>query len=735
VTVTARTLLPLAVAGQATSRTTRDRLELLTALITAPTFDPVLRADVMEVPRDHPTYGWGCGVPQCERSRDVSHQDFCQEHELDWRARKRAGQNIAEFLASVAPLKQYQWLSPPPCLVCPDLPARSQSQLCYCHAHQWTSHRRYYREKYGREADFDAWVAAEQPFPSFGKCQVVSCPDRADHPLGLCHRHRTGYIRQGRPGGARTPRRWSHELLRTGEPTPVSYDDEARFLRWCQESDPPLRVNGTLSLLGLRPLVKAEIKWCMFRHTQGQEGSVWPVSWIQRVVDECRRQSVSSLADLDLDPCKVHVRQIAKVMLQYLRLVYFTREDTREAGFIETEHYGIRFRNTSSHIDLTRITQRWLRDMCWDLMDARLTVGQVRSRAPFDFDRRGCVELSAYLEVEAPAGGHDPTLLTEAHVVNFVADQRHRARHRLKSLATRACGGAQMPVTVTEVTMSTVFGGARRVLRSGMESGEAERVGLQRRFIITLPYGPKTKGRRKPFSDEVARALGSEENLKRLAASDIEDRGLRDIWEGLVVTGRRCSEILNVRLECVDRQGKVPMFWHDQTKVGNFDEGIRIPERFYELVRQRQVKTIARFVQRKGRPPTAEERRELALFPRKLTNRELVKGASYGWFQSWFKQWIDSLDIERAVPHQALAPGVRLRPVRRLIRQARQAPNNGTGVFGGDTVRISAKDHFESSAGERQRVEVAWEDRLSGIECRDSALRRSRGATAAGCCW
>ncbi|WP_307811545.1 tyrosine-type recombinase/integrase [Streptomyces fildesensis] len=680
-TATAAQLLPLiGPGGPAPTRTTRDRLELLHALITAPRFDPVFRPDVMHVPRDHPVYGWGCGVTACERTRNTRY-DYCKEHNDDWIAVQEAGGTITEFLATAEPKKSMAWLVPPPCLVCPDVPARSQNQLCYFHAQQWTYHRRYSRTKYQREVVLEDWLAQARPFPGFGPCQVRSCPYGADHPLGLCHRHRNSYIQQKHPGGARLPNYWSRELVTTGNPVPVRFDDEAAFRKWCEDTDPPHRANGNLTLLGLRPLIKAEIKWCIFHHAKGEEGSIWPISWIQRLIDECRRQDVNSLADLDLEACKQHPRQISRVMLHYLRLVYFTREDTKDAGFIETEHFGVRFPKARSHIDLSRITQRWLRDLCWELMASRLLTGQARSRAAFDFDRRGCHEISAYLEIEAPAGGHDPTLLTESHMIDFVADQRHRARHRLPSLGQRTSGNSLENGITTPGTLATIFDGARRVLRSGLETGAVESIGLDRRFILALPFGAKTKGRRRPFSDEVARALAGEKNLQMLAASDVEDRGLRDVWEGLIVTGRRCTEILDVRLECISRIGKVPMFWHDQSKVGNVDEGIRIPERFYQRLEERQSKTVARFVQRKGRPPTPEERLQLALFPRKHTNRELLKGCGYSWFHTLFRDWVLTLDIGKAVPHQArhtlatnlLKAGANLTHVRRYLGQVSEA--------------------------------------------------------------
>ncbi|WP_412075580.1 hypothetical protein ACLF6K_06560 [Streptomyces xanthophaeus] len=81
------------------TRTTRDRLEVLKALIAAPRFDPAFRSDVMQIPRDHPVYGWGCGVTVCERSREA-YCEYCKEHNDDWRAVRKAGGSITDFLAT-----------------------------------------------------------------------------------------------------------------------------------------------------------------------------------------------------------------------------------------------------------------------------------------------------------------------------------------------------------------------------------------------------------------------------------------------------------------------------------------------------------------------------------------------------------------------------------------------------------------------------------------------------------
>jgi hypothetical protein len=70
-------------------RVARDRLEILTTLINAPSFDPIFRPNVIVIPRDHPIYGWGCVVDRCERSRSGS-SDLCADISGSWQAHGRA---------------------------------------------------------------------------------------------------------------------------------------------------------------------------------------------------------------------------------------------------------------------------------------------------------------------------------------------------------------------------------------------------------------------------------------------------------------------------------------------------------------------------------------------------------------------------------------------------------------------------------------------------------------------
>jgi integrase len=402
--------------------------------------------------------------------------------------------------------------------------------------------------------------------------------------------------------------------------------------------------------------VRAEIKWALFTQARQPRQPRWDLGSIHRLAGQCRDQDANSLADLDLAAVPAPYARMARLMLHYLRLVYFTMEASKTAGFLETDHFGVRFPHRASHIDLTAITQQWLRGMVWDHLAGVLSsVHRPRTAAPLDAIRKACTEFSAFLETSAPGGGHDPAALRAGHAERFIADQQHRERHGLASLVMK--GGDGKPSIVTATTRAAVLNGVRTALRGAMDTGAAERLGLRREFITAIPAAGGTPRRaRRPFPDEVARALADDVNLARLAADhDPDDQGMRDIWETLVTTGRRVNEILRLRLDCIGRYGGLPVLWHDQTKVGNLDAAIRIPERIYQVLAGRQAKTVDRFTARHGRRPPGAERAALALFPSPRRNPDGTNALGYTWFCKRFRRWVDGLDPAATSP---IRPGI-----------------------------------------------------------------------------
>jgi len=641
--------VPVVVAlGDGAGRVGRDRLELLTALINGPSFDPIFRDDLIRIPTRHPVYPWHCTVVGCERPR-WSKQDLCAAHADAWRHARAMGMARRVFVNTAKPLTLDKALEALVCRICPQRPAASiELALCARHRFRW----RHHRGKYGAGADFTQWVAGQSPCPSYGGCRTRVCDEPAGTPLGLCPGHAERYRRAGRPGGATLPAKWQHHEFR-GASVPISHDDKGVFDRWCSTALPIVRI-GQINLRGLRPLVRAEIRWGLHTHGQGTN-PLWYVPRIQSFVDHCQVRDVGSLLELDPADCPDSLRPIVKDLRESVRLVYYSPADTRDAGFIETDHFGVRFPARRSHIDLGGVSQRWLRDLLWDHLAEQLRSPQCpRSAGPLDAARKCCVELSAFLEGDAPAGGHDPTLLRAEHMHRFVADLRHRERHQLASLTMHRPNGE--PSVITEAIRRSVLNYGRRLLRAALESGQAQQLGLDRGFITAMPPGGRnTRRSRSPFPDDVARALADETNLRRLAETyDPRDWGLRDIWEAIILTGRRAGEVINLRLDCTGRYNDLPMLWHDQPKVGNYDEAIRIPERLYELIEQRRRKTLAVFADRHGgRQPTAAERATMVLFPTNRRNDPGRRPVSYNWFQNGFRRWVDDLQLGRPVPHQA----------------------------------------------------------------------------------
>ena len=562
------------------------------------------------------------------------------------------------------------------CRVCPERPAdQAEIRLCRLHWHRWQKQRK----TLGEDADFAVWLAGQDPLPGYGRCVVAVCVNLAESPLGMCQWHRRRYTREGRAGGATLPSLWDR-YERRGEPVPIEYVDEQAFRGWCAAAPAPWWP-GQANLKGLRPLVRTEFKWGLFIQSQRARPRRWDLVWLRSLIDSCRAQDLESLIAYQFvgGQHAYFTDAIVKEILHELRLVYFTPAETKVAGFIETDHYGVRFPNRGSHINLTSIAQQWLRDLVWDYLTALLQSPRCpRTRGVIDGIRRAAIELSAFLAINAPDGGHNPTVLDGEHMSRFVADQRRREREGEPSLAVKKPSGE--PSIVTNVTRMTVFNTLRQMLRDAMDTGVAEQIGLAREFIVTVPTGGETRQRnaRRPYSDGVARALADEDNLRQFAqVYDPHDLGLRDMWEIVVTTGRRVREVVQARWDCLGRYNGLPMFWHDQTKVGNYDVAIRIPERLYDVIAERQTKTLDRFTAHHGRRPAGAERAGLALFPTTHRNHDGTQALSYNWFHTRFQAWITALDLGHCVPHQArhtlatnlLRAGASLTHIRRYLGQ------------------------------------------------------------------
>lgn len=634
----------------------QDRLDLIRAIIAAPNFPEMFRPDIIEFPPFDPVWGWACSVRDCEGVVRPQAR-HCRRHQDAWQESKTKGLSRSEFESTAKPVVAVNGYDVGHCIICPDRPAKDRSTgLCTVHYERWRRHLRG-----GGAEQLEPWAETQTPVAGYGPCIVQACRSLAKSPVGLCIPHAHRYWLDGKPGGATLPRGWG--LNGGASSARPCFESEQAFRVWVASEGPVWRA-GTANLIGLGPLISAEIKWGLHAHTDREHRSVWSSQAIQQFANLCRRSGVTSMAELapgtpsreafDRLHSSTTIRMIISEIGEGLRLVYFSPGDMRRAGFIETEYFGRRFPGSRSHIDLRTVEPLWLRDLVWDHFAELLKSSRCpRTRGPFDNYRRAAIEFGAFLRSDSKDDSADPTTLTAAHAERFAADMRYRERHGMKSLGLRRSDGTAPEVTA--LSRRIVFNHLRAMMLAALESRRASAIGMSSAFVMALPVGgPGANRSRSPFTDEVAAALSDVDNLRALDEKyDPHDTGLRDAWEAIMLTGRRSSEILNLRLDCIAMHHGMPFLWHDQTKVGRFDAAIRIPERLYDLLDARREKTLRRFEMKHDRGPTPTERPGLALFPTIVSNPTGTRSISYGNFSQKFRAWVGELDIGPAVAHQA----------------------------------------------------------------------------------
>ena len=558
------------------------------------------------------------------RADPCGRTDLCSEHHRQWARGTGAGVGKAAFLTAARGLDRRVRVEE---VDLPDLPATARGAHRPAALSAAPAPVGRQQQEQGQGADFAAWLAEQDALPRLRALRGGGLRRTWPTPRwGCAPGTAAATAATGSPGGARA----AAELVAprtssSGRPVPVELRRRGSRSAAGARRAPAQPWPGQINLRGLRPLVRAEIQWGLFIHTQRARPTRWDLGWIRSLVTTCRAQR-RGLAD------RLRVRRrsaaptftgaIAKEILHELRLVYFTPgrgQGRRVPG--DRALRGAVPRTAASHFDLTEhpaalaagpdlgLSRRPAAIAALPAIGRRLrrhTPGRHRAgrlpgpRRPRRRPRPGRAARRAH------AAGSSPTSGT----ANATGCRRWRSNDPAGRRASsprppgRWCSTPSASCCATRWTPAT-----------------ADRLGLDREFIIAVPTAGATTGRtaRRPFPDEVARALADEANLRHLAEiHDPPDRGLRDIWETTVITGRRIGEVLKLRWDCLGRYGGLPMFWHDQTKVGNYDAAIRIPERLHDVLAERQRKTLDRFAARHGRPARRRRTRRAGVVPHDL---------------------------------------------------------------------------------------------------------------------
>ena len=364
--------------------------------------------------------------------------------------------------------------------------------------------------------------------------------------------HGSRYRRDGSPGGAALPGSWWQRYEQLGEPVPVGYGDQAAFGRWCAAvSAQPWP--GQVNLRGLRPLVRAEIQWGLFVHTQRARPTRWDLGWIRSLVMTCRTLEVNSLVDFEFGAggSAAFTGAIAKEILHELRLVYFTPAQAKDAGFLETEHFGVLFPHRMSHVDLTGIPQRWLRDLTWDyIADLLRSPRCPRTASPID----------GY-----PPGGRRAGRLPGAGGA--------RRRPRSRRAAPRAHGAVRRRPAPPRTRGPAVAGDQAARRGRGHRHHDHPVAGVQRRPQAAArcagdrrcraagagpgvhhrdpappaPHRAGPRGGRSPTRSPAPWPTRPTWPTSPPPTTSMT-AALRDIWETTVITGRRIGEVIKLRL-------------------------------------------------------------------------------------------------------------------------------------------------------------------------------------------
>jgi len=608
-----------------------DPLERFQALLTGGNVPAWLRAEPLVFDRDHPIYGYSCGIAGCGQ-HSTQAQWWCTRHGHERRAALRSGIGEASWKAGAVAFPARPGVGEQPrrsaCRFCPERDVAGDG-LCLRHH----ASRIYARKSAGTSFDDTQWAARQHALPGVGGCRTLGCTGRAELPPGLCPGHRGAWQRVGSPRGI----------------------DLQRWLSKAAWGQP-----GVVVLAGLSPLVAAEIRYGLWAHTQDGSPARWHPMWLRTLARSCAAAGVASVMELDptdpsWTPQPAAVNRILRDMHRDVGALHHTRADTRALGRIDTNYWGFRFPDRRSAFDLTAISQCWLRDLTWDyLADVLDGPGRPRTQGPLEQVRRSLVCLSVYLHECDAYRGERPTTLGESTARHFVADFTRRVKNGHPVRGVFNVDGSPSPATIT--TYALAMNAVRRVLRWALQSGAAETARLPREFIVAFPSGGAVSTRNpRPFSDPVLTTLSDPGNIRLLQHRDPHDGGLADIWSIQLRCGRRIGEVIKLRFDCVSEHLGRTWMWVDMTKVGKLDYAIQIPRDVYDLVLARQATTLQRFRAKFGAEPSAKQRRTIALFPSRVSNPTFERSVSVSTFAVAFKAWICSEKI--ALPghttHQA----------------------------------------------------------------------------------
>jgi hypothetical protein len=149
--------MSLRVVDRVDRRQSRDRLELLTALLNGPTVESFYRDDIVRYPVDHRVFAWRCSVVSCDSPR-TGRKDMCHQHIKEWARLKVGGGSRFEFARTASPSTSMSVTELRTCRICLHRPTTVHiKDLCDRHNNRWLGAQR----RADVESDLEGWIAGE----------------------------------------------------------------------------------------------------------------------------------------------------------------------------------------------------------------------------------------------------------------------------------------------------------------------------------------------------------------------------------------------------------------------------------------------------------------------------------------------------------------------------------------------------------------------------------------------
>ncbi|SLF34060.1 phage integrase family protein [Mycobacteroides abscessus subsp. abscessus] len=448
------------------------------------------------------------------------------------------------------------------------------------------------------------------PYPSAGDCKVVACDRPALYAtVGLCSSHACRWRRMQENGS-----QWS-------------FDDFCR--RTHQITDSRFVV-----FRGLHPRVTRQILYGVY--TRSRRGSLTRTQQLQQVIDYIRALEVTDLRDAKYEPRpdiwpRSSVRPLLNTILKAVEYGDLKPEDFRHAEVWPGAVFGM-----NSQIDFRPITQPWLRAMvqswCWDHLhrfgDFTSFIKMVNEITYF----------SEYLRGNTKGHGEDISALDREAVAGFanhVAALARASASRTRNKIDR--GGQNLRFTWNKNVQIGCLLSVQRMLRYGRETDQME--AFAGSFMITDDLIPARGSAAhehnigRALLMTVMRQLFSADNQ---AAFEKMQRYYPRLLRILAETGRRPSEIMALRYNCIDNGDGGPFLIYTETKVSGGERRVLPVLRIVvDTVREQQAVVRERY------PDT--DPGDLCLFPRFLMNAHGYHSAHVTQFGKTFGDWIRAL--------------------------------------------------------------------------------------------